>query len=538
MRKKPKWMAAKSSRLHFLLIIAFAVCQAGCSQISQWRDNGFKVGPNYTQPTAPVSESFSQNDSPLIQNDRVLDPQWWRAFNDQGLNDLVDRVYRENLNLKQATWRIEEARALLAAQKVSLLPQQSQKTGAFSRNQNIIGFPGTSNQWSRITQSAWELDFWGKFRRGIDAAEAQHSGAIKDYDFALISLIGDVASLYIQIRSLEERIELAKLNVKAFEGSLEIAEARAEEEVASPLDVAQAESNLYLVQALIPQLEFARQQSLKALAVLLAVPPSEIDSLGGEQTGLPEIPLNIVVGVPADLLARRPDIQSAERNLKAAFEQIGITHADLYPSFSISGNLGYASAEFKDLFKSSSFTGSVGPSFSWNVLNFGRIRNQIRANEARFNQLKFQFENLVLAAQQEVETSMIEFIKTKEEYEFNMLNEKSTAEAARIVLEQFKAGDVDFGRVFVVQSNLVQAQDTLVANRAEIAIALINTYRALGGGWEIRCDNFDAVGKSPETLQRDSIEGVLAKPASAQQEANHRIGHPLFNAGLHYSFDD
>ncbi len=505
--RKPSIQSLASS-----VLVVSALLSVGCTSLDHWKNNGYKVGPNYRSPSAQVAAAYSQQGSPFIRNDQVLDPQWWTVFNDPVLNKLVDGVYRQNLTLKQAGWRIEEARALLAVQTTTLLPQQNLATGAYSRNQNnALGVSVSSDRWSFGFNSGWELDFWGKFRRGVDASQAQLDASVKDYDFALVTLVSDAASLYIQIRSLEERIVLAQKNIESFEGSLKVAKTRVELEVDSPLDVAQAESNLYLTQALIPRLEFAQQQSIKALAVLMAIPPSEIEALDNSGVGLPEIPVDVVVGIPAELLTRRPDIRSAERNLKAAFEQIGITEADLYPSLSISGNLGYASGEFRDLFSTSSFNGGVGPSFSWNVLNFGRIRQQVRATEARVNQLKLDFENRVLVAQQEVETSMIEFIKAKEEYEFNLLNEEVTREATRIGLEQYKAGDVDFGRVFVVQSNLVQAQDALVANRAAIALALINTYRSLGGGWEFRCQS-----SQPTFEIVESVEPVETVIESAQ----------------------
>jgi len=272
--------------------------------------------------------------------------------------------------------------------------------------------------------------------------------------------------------------------------------------------VAQAESNLFATQALVPRLEFSQRQALNALAVLTGIPPGEISYLDESSRGLPELQTHVLVGIPADLVRRRPDIRAAERNLKASFEAIGIAESDLYPSFSIAGNLGYQSAELRDLFSTTGFNGGVGPSFSWNILNFGRIKNQVAANEARVHQLRLDFENRVLVAQQEVETSMYEFIKLHEEYEFNLKNERATREAGRVVLEQFKEGDVDFGRVFVVQSNLVQAQDTLVANRASIALALINTYVSLGGGWEIRCER----SSSSQMLQPSAATAIETAP--------------------------
>lgn len=510
-----------SLRFFSLLLVGFSLIVAsGCSSLDYWRNNGFKVGPNYCPPSAPVAAEYSPTESAIIRSEQVVDPQWWHVFNDPDLNQLIESMLEQNLTLQQASWRIEESRALLAAQATTILPQQNLATGAYQRNQNnALGSPVSSDRWSLGFNSSWELDLWGKIRRNIDASQSQLESSVKEYDFAVVTLVSDVASLYIQLRSLEERIDLAKQNIASFQGSLKTAKIRLEEEVASPLDVAQAESNLLATQALIPRLEFSYQQALKSLAVLLAIPPSEITMLnhnGGG--GLPAIPTEVIVGIPANLLTRRPDIQAAERNLDAVFQSIGITEAELYPSLAISGNLGYSAGEFRDLLSTSSFNGGIGPSFSWNVLNFGRIKHQVRANEARYNQAKLNFENRVLAAQQEVETSMIEFIKTQEEYQYNLALEKVTRESARIGIEQFKAGDVDFGRLFVVQSNLVQAQDALVANRASIALALINTYRSLGGGWEVRCGNTVGVVATPAFSTLDNSTSVPLESAPDRVE--------------------
>ncbi len=469
-----------------IILIVLAV-NTGCQSLRQWRNNGFKVGPNYSEPAVRVADQYSEFASPRINTAEVVDPNWWSVFDDPVLNELIAHVLQENLSLKQAICRIEEARAIRNIQAANIFPQRNTTTGSYSRNQNnSLGPPVSTNRWNVAFNSSWELDLWGKIRRNITAANANLDSTVKDYDFLVVTLIGDVASLYIQIRSAEERIELAKKNVKSFEGSLRIAKTQKDEGVASPLDVVQAETNLLATQAIIPRLEFIRRQSLNALTVLLGIPPSDITELDGGYGKLPRIPTEVVVGIPAELVTRRPDIRAAERALHASFEAIGIAEAELYPTFSISGNLGYQAPTFRNLFASQSYIAGVTPSFSWNVLNFGRIRNQIKANEAFFQQVQWDFQNRVLQAQQEVETSMFEFIKLHEEYELNAKNEKAAKESARIAVEQFIAGDVDFGRVFVVQSNLVQAQDQLVANRASIALALINTYRSLGGGWEIQ----------------------------------------------------
>ena len=479
-----------------LTIVSVALCfNCGCRSLNHWWNNGLRVGPNYCEPDTRIADSFSEVESPRINPSEMGDPEWWRVFNDPVLNELIEGVYDQNLSLKQAVWRVEEARAIRDVQRGNLFPQQNTATGSFSRNQNsaFSGLPLTTSFWAVGFNSAWEVDLWGRLRRNVTAANANLDASVHDYDFVLVTLIADVASLYIQMRSAEERITLAKKNVESFKGSLKIVKDQREEGVASPLDVVQAESNLLATQALIPRLEFAHRQALNALTVLLGIPPSDITELGSQPGMLPKIPAEVLVGIPAELVTRRPDIRAAERRLHAGFEAIGITEADLYPTFAISGNLGYQSPSLKNLISSSSFTGSVAPAFQWNILNFGRIRNQIRANRARFEQLQLEYQNQVLIAQQEAETSMYDFMKSYEEYELNLKNEKVTRESARIVVEQFVEGGVDFGRVFVVQSNLVQVQDQLVANKANIALALINTYRSLGGGWEIRCNDEEAL---------------------------------------------
>lgn len=476
-----------------LFVATLLLTNVGCQSLKYWWDNDYRVGPNYAEPIAPVAGAYSESNKLdksgviRINSATLADPQWWKTFNDPFLDDLIENVFAQNLTLKQAAWRIEQARALRDIQSTNLLPQQTIGSGAYARNQNnSLGPPVSSNLWSTGFNSSWEIDFWGKIRRNIDASNADLCAAIKDYDYSMVTLAGDVATLYIQILALEERIGLAQQNVTALQGSLRIARDRMDAKVASPLDVAQAESNLYSTQALIPSLELSLRKSLNGLAVLLGIPPSHVSSLGPTGGKLPIIPAQVMVGIPAELVMRRPDIRSAERSMKSQFESIGIAESALYPTFSIVGNLGYQAPEIRDLFTTSGFTGGISPKFSWNILNFGRIKNQVRANEAQFNQLQYDFESRVLKAQEDVENSMFDFIKSHELYLISVENERANVEAARIVNVQFKAGNVDFGRVFVVQANLVQVQDQLVTNKANIALALINTYRSLGGGWEIK----------------------------------------------------
>lgn len=476
-----------------LLLMTTCLALNGCQSLQYWWHNDRMVGPNYVEPTTQAAAQYSQASSPLIDTSTTIDPFWWTQFGDPNLDLLIDELRQQNLTLKAAACRIAEARALRNVAAANLLPQGQAASTGYSHTQNsgnsgtaFPGFPVTVDNWSVGFDSSWEVDLWGRIRRSVDSADAQLCSAIKDYDYAMVTLIGDVASLYVQIRSQEERLVLAKKNVELQEGNLDIADKRFAAGRTSELDVVQARSNLASTRALIPQLELARRQSLNALAVLLGMAPGDISFLSEVPGAVPAIPAQLVVGIPAELVLRRPDIRSAERLMAAQFEQIGIAEADLYPTFAVSGTLGYQAARFSDLFDTNSFTGTLAPGFQWKILNFGRIQNNVRAQEARFRQIRYDFENAVLGAQREVEDGIIEFIKLNEQYEFDRQNAEANEKAVELAIASYKEGKEDFGRVFVVQSNLVLAQDRLVATRASIANAMIQTYKALGGGWEIR----------------------------------------------------
>ena len=482
-------------KLQLGLIVWLVVFSAGCQSLDYWKRNGFRVGPNYVTPQkAPLAEQFCQLDSFKVNVSETVDTQWWNVFNDPNLNLVIEALCSQNLSLQAACYRIREARHQRNIAAANLLPQSQQATGSYVHNQSSLnsgnavpGIPITTDNWSVGFDVGWELDLWGRIRRSIDAADANVEAVIHDRNFAMISLIAEAASLYINICAFDERIELAKKNVELQVGSLNIAKARFDEGRTSKLDVTQAESNLAATRSLIPQLELGRRQSLNALSILLGIPPSDVPCLTSTTGRIPEIPPHVIVGIPADLVCRRPDIRSAERNMKAQFEQIGIAEAELYPTFSIAGTLGWQAAKLSDLIQSGSFNGSIAPGFRWNILNYGRLQEAICVEEARFKQIQLDFQNQVLSAQREVEDGIIEFVKRNEQYQHDLDTTEANEEAVELAIASFKEGKTDFGRVFVVQTNLVNAQDRLVSTRAAIALALVDTYRALGGGWEVAC---------------------------------------------------
>lgn len=528
----------ETRRNHFMIAAKFYVAVwlmlmvSGCQGVRHWWRNDMMVGPNYCEPPVPVATEYADADSPKINRDFSMDARWWSVFQDPELDQLIEQVYRQNLSLKAATWRIEESRAQRNIAAANLFPQRQTASAQYAHTQNSLnsatvfpGFPLTIDDWSVGFDASWEIDLWGRIRRSVRAADAQWVASIKDYDFALVTLIGDVASLYIQIRSLDERLELANRNVQLQEGSLGIAAKRFEAGRTSKLDVIQGRSNLAATKSLIPQLELARRQSLNALAVLVGLPASESEMLLPTTGRIPEVPYEVLVGIPAELVRQRPDIRSAERLMAAQFEQIGIAKADLLPTFAFTGTLGYQAAQLSNLFESASFTGTAAPGFQWNILNYGRLRNNIRVQEARVNQIRFDFENTVLGAQREVEDAIVEFIKSSEQFEYDDDNAEANREAVELALASYKEGKVDFGRVFVVQTNLVTAQDKLVTTKAAIALAVVKTYKALGGGWQIRCEGFEPYAVSavtPGTIESDGLIKTLASSVVGPEMLNER----------------
>ncbi len=464
------------------------VCLSGCTSLSDYLDNGFKVGPNYCRPNAPVAQHWIDAADLHPVDGSGIQCRWWTVFRDPKLDELILCAYRQNLTLREAGFRILQSRALRDIAIGNLFPQSQFARGAYSRNATPTG-PTTppifSSSWNYGANLNWELDFWGRFRRAVASTEDTLEASVADYDFVLVTLLGEVATNYVTIRTTQERIDLLRANVKLQQGVFDFIDARFHAGKLSRLDRAQSLSNLRQTEAGIPVLEVTKRQAENALCVLLGIPPIDLAPMLGPGP-IPVTPPEVALGIPADLLRRRPDVRKAERTAAAQAEQIGIAEADLYPAFSINGSVGYSAQFFPDLFRNSAFTGSVGPSFQWNVLNYGRIVNNVRLQDARFQELVVTYQQTVLTANEEVENGLVFFMRSQRAS--RLLDESVTAakEAVEVVILQYKQGSVDFNRYATIQQNLVTQQDQAAQARGNIAQGLIQTYQALGGGWELR----------------------------------------------------
>jgi NodT family efflux transporter outer membrane factor (OMF) lipoprotein len=459
--------------------------------LTEYVHNGFKVGPNYRKPDAAVAVNWIDATDKRVRTDSDDLSKWWTVFNDPVLNDLICDAYRQNLTLREAGYRVLQARAQLNISVGEIFPQAQAMTGDFI-SEASSGQTGSTqrftHRWDYGFTLAWELDFWGRFRRDVESNRANLQASVADYDDVLVTLLSDMATAYVQYRTAEQRIKYATENIRIQTKVLEITKASFAPPVGkvTKVDVDQAESTLYQTMAGIPELEIALRAANNQMCILLGMPPEQLQAKLGTAP-IPLAPVDVAVGIPADLLRRRPDVRRAERLAAAQCAQIGVAVSEFYPHISIDGTLDFQASRFKNLFRGDALSGSVGPAFRWDILQYGRLLNNVRLQDARFLELVEAYKQSVLNANQEAENGLVTFLKAQERYRWQKKSADAGKAALDTVTEQWKAGVVDFTRVAQLLQNQVVLDDTLAQIQGEIATGLIGTYKGLGGGWEIRC---------------------------------------------------
>ena len=329
------------------------------------------------------------------------------------LNQLVAEAYGQNLTLREAGSRIQEARALRAIASGSRFPQEQDVSAAYSHNLSTgTGFDRHFSNWNGSFNLAWEIDFWGRYRRALEAADADLDASVFDYGDVVVTLVADVAATYVDIRTLQTRLELVKRNVDNQRKTYELTETRFLGGETSEIDVQQAKSSLAQTEAFVPQLEIALRQAQNQLCVLLGIPTQDLTERLGDGE-IPTVAPEIALGIPAATLLQRPDVRRAERELAAQSALIGVAESDLYPQIRLRGDVGVSANQFDELFRNGSSFGSVGPSLRWNLLNYGRILGNIEVQEARFCQLLARYRQAVLLANAEAENAIVEFLKSQ-----------------------------------------------------------------------------------------------------------------------------
>ena len=488
----PNDRARRGQRVLAVGALGILVLVGGCT----------KVGPDFVKPDAPIAEQWTETGELQLIPTENDHEDWWEAFKDPVLNKLVNEAYNQNLTLQIAGLRIVEARAQLGLAAGSAWPQQQQATlgATYSKpSDNTAGSAFLTDTWNYNTglQIGWEVDFWGKFRRGIESADAALLASIADYDTVLVSLTADVANTYVVIRTFQERLAIARENVKIQERSLNIADVRFRNGATTELDVQQAKTLLFNTQASIPALEAGLRQSENALSILLGMPPGKIQQMLGQDGKIPAPPTEVAIGIPADLLRRRPDVRGAELQAAAQSALIGVAKADFYPSVALLGSIGLSATQASNTtasgksgigewFTSNSLTYMGGPSVTWNIFNYGQISNNVRTQDARLQQLLVNYQNVVLQAAQEVEDSTVGFVRTQEQERYLSQSVISALRSVDLAVIQYRDGAVDYTRVLNSQQSLITQQDQATVTRGQIAQNLVGMYRALGGGWQLR----------------------------------------------------
>lgn len=488
------------------------------------------VGPDFVPPAAPLANKFSDANNRSIKTDHQDYQDWWRAFRDPTLNNLIEIAYNQNLTLLSAGTRVLQARAVLGVAIGEFYPQVQQGAGSLTAVRTSAATPVALAHerphffWTDAlaAQAAWELDFWGKFRRGVEAADAAYLASIANYDQVLVTLLGDVAATYIGIRTTEALISIARDNVHKQRDALKIARAKFQAGGESEVSVFQATTVLEATESAIPQLEIQLEQGRNALCVLLGIPPQSLTQLLARSRGIPTAPRAIAVGIPADLVRRRPDVLAAELAALAQSEKIGVAESELYPAISISGTFGGSAStanshNLGQLFSHTGIALAGGPAFQWNILNYGQITNDVRLQDATLQQLLVDYQNGVLAAQQQVDNGISSFLLSRSQAEDLRQSTVAATQTLKLALVDFDTGVADFTTVLVAEQNLFQIESAWAVARANVPLGATAIYRALGGGWQIREDSEFVTAATRDQMRARTNWGGLLAPAGEPQ---------------------
>jgi NodT family efflux transporter outer membrane factor (OMF) lipoprotein len=448
------------------------------------------VGPDYREPEIQTPDAWHQE---LLRGLTTGEPDlrtWWGVFNDPLLESLIERAAAGNLDLREALGRIQEARAVRGFAGGERFPDID-GTGTAQRtreSEEVIGvIPGPGDRSDTFydigLDSFWEIDLWGRITRSIESADADLQAFTEDYRDVLVSLYAEVAATYVQVRALQARIQAALGNVETQRGSLGLTRDRYDAGLGSELEVSQARLNLASTESFVPRLRSQLAQAIHSLGVLLGEPPTALYSEFTEPAPIPSPPEKILIGLPAELMRQRPDVRRSERQLAAQTARIGVATADLYPRFSLVGTFLFESFDASELLESKSRAYGFGPAFHWNLFDGGRVRNTIRAEDARTEQSLARYEQTVLRALEEVENAMVAFVQENDRRDALVRSAGAARHSVELVNVLYRAGLTDFQNVLDMERSLFLQEDQLADSEGAVAQNLIRIYKALGGGW-------------------------------------------------------
>jgi NodT family efflux transporter outer membrane factor (OMF) lipoprotein len=464
------------------------------------------VGPDYVPPESKAPKQFSSELSGGLtaeSPDKAMLGQWWTTLNDSQLTDLINRALAGSLDLRKAAVRILEARAQRGISEAERFPTID-AAGSVSRRrfrfgtseENVVA--ATNTLYQAGFDATWEIDLFGGLKRQLEASTAELEASEESYRDVLVTLLAEVALNYVEVRSFQMRLDVARANRDAQSKTLELVKANFEGGEVSRLDLEQARSNLETTRSQIPTLEISLSQARHRLAVLLGQSPGSLNVELAERKRVPLAPPQVAIGLPANLLRRRPDVRRAERELAARSAEVGVATADLYPKLNLIGSIGLESFGVSDFVSPMSKVFRIGPSVQWNIFDAGRIRRNIEVKNARQEQALIAYETAVLNALRDVEDMVVAYGKEMVRRQSLIEAEQATRRTVEVAQDQYHAGESNFLIVLDAQRSLLNIQDQLAASDAQVTTNVISLYKALGGGWE---------NLAPESNRKSEITG-------------------------------
>ena len=457
---------------------------------------GCAVGPAYRVPQETVPAAWTGIVPPAPPSTALVArlsvptggpaaaSNWWATFRDPRLDSLIARAAGANLDLKQAESRVRQARAQRAVAAGGFWPTLD-ANGEYRWNRPAGAGSAPANLYQAGLDATWELDVFGGARRGVEAADADIAASVEDRRDVMVTLASEVALNYISLRGAQRQIAIAKDNLVAQEHTADLTRKRFRGGFNSKLDVANAEADAATTRSQIPVLESAARQTIYALGVLLAREPSALVEELDAPAPIPLTPPEVPVGLPSDLLRRRPDIRRAEAQLHGATARIGVATADLFPKFSLTGALGASGARPSSLVNWDNRFYSIGPTVTWALLDGGRIRANIQVQNELEKQALLNYRKAVLTALSDVESALVAYVREQQHRQALVEAVAANREAVSLATELFTEGQTDFLSVLIPQRSLLAAQDGLVQSDRTVAADLVAVYKALGGGWDV-----------------------------------------------------
>lgn len=500
-------------------VLAISVCSAltGCL-----------VGPNFEPPATATPDVFNRTQTAQAPSKAVegnFSPDWWTLFDDPILNSLEKQLTDANLDVAAASARLRQSRAeqrvagaaeyptvdaaasynrergspngILSLLGVSPTGSQPQSASG-AAPLGVAPLPGSSgspayNLYQFGFDASWEVDIWGRARRGVEAATALAEASYDDRSAVLLSARAELARDYIQLRDAQALLQIAKQNLQIARDATKLTETRVREGVTTNLDVANAAAQAVSIESLIPTLESRCETTINAIGLLLAEEPGALKQTLAEPRDVPGLPQQVPIGVPSEIVQRRPDIRKAEAQLHAATAAIGMAKADFYPRISLNGSAGFQSLQLSNLADWASGQFVVGPSITLPIFEGGRLKGTLRLREAQQQEAAIVYKHTVLQAWREVDDALI--VYEAEQKRHDRLREvvRLNQSALSIAQQRYKAGAVDFLNVLNVQRQLLDSESNMEQSKADAAANLITLCKVLGGGWETTYAGEDGV---------------------------------------------